>query len=267
MRLIERRQKPRPNMFVRAAAGAWHVPAGISWLVRRPRLWAVAVPPTLVALVCLFGGAAMGLFSLTHVERFLVPGGHSALAIVAGVVLSLALWTSVLGAGTLLGLGVALFLCAPLLEQLSRRVETEVTGMPPATPGGTRWEILHAFRAALYFLAAMPVAFLLAFVPLCGPLPTFLWGAVLLAFHQTDLPLARRGLDFAARRHWHRRWWAESLGFGLAALVLLGVPLVNVLLVPGLAVAGTLMVLELEEGVRLATSPPAPATEVSPAEG
>ncbi len=46
---------------------------------------------------------------------------------------------------------------------------------------------------------------------------------------------------------WHRRYRAESLGFGLAGLVILFLPLANLLLVPALAVGATRLVLELQE--------------------
>ena len=79
-----------------------------------------------------------------------------------------------------------------------------------------------------------------------GPVFGAFWGAHALAFQQTDMALGRRGLSFRARRAWHRRFRAESLGFGLMGLILLVVPVANVLLVPVLTVGGTLLVLELE---------------------
>jgi len=48
---------------------------------------------------------------------------------------------------------------------------------------------------------------------------------------------------------WHRRYRAESIGFGLAGLVTLFVPVLNLLIGPVLATGGTLLVIEFEEGV------------------
>ena len=84
-------------------------------------------------------------------------------------------------------------------------------------------------------------------IPLLGPPLGLLWGAHSMAFQQTDMPLARRGMDFGQRRAWHRQYRPESLGFGLVGLVFLIVPLANFFLAPALTVGGTLMVLELEE--------------------
>lgn len=108
-----------------------------------------------------------------------------------------------------------------------------------------RWEIGQALVGSLYFLAAAPLVFLLSLIPLVGPIIALVWGAWVLALQQTDSPLTRRGLDLATRKAWHRFWRAESMGFGLAGLLLL--PLTNVLAGPVLTIGGTLLVLELEQ--------------------
>jgi CysZ protein len=81
---------------------------------------------------------------------------------------------------------------------------------------------------------------------LVGPVLAALWGAHALAFQAGDAALGRRGLTFREKRAWHRRWRAESEGFGLAGLVTLLVPFANLLLAPALAVGATLLVLDLE---------------------
>src|SRR5438034_435762 len=110
---FERRRRERPGIFRRAAAGAWHVPAGF------------------------------------------------------------------------------LFLARGLAVQHSR---------------GLGWEMLQSFKGSMYFVLSAPVVLLLSLVPLVGPVVGTLWGAHALAFQQTDVPLARRGRDFSARRAWHRRY-------------------------------------------------------------
>jgi uncharacterized protein involved in cysteine biosynthesis len=70
-------------------------------------------------------------------------------------------------------------------------------------------------------------------------------------------------MGFGARRAWHRKWRAESLGFGLLGLMTLIVPFANLVLAPALAVGGTLLVLELEEDLVVPDRPaprPAPMT-------
>ena len=107
--------------------------------------------------------------------------------------------------------------------------------------------MIQAFRGTFFFLAAAPGVFLLTLVPVVGPPLALLWGSYALAFQQTDSALARRGLTFADRRDWHRYWKLECMGFGLAGLVTLVVPLAGFLVGPALAVGGTLLVLELED--------------------
>jgi uncharacterized protein involved in cysteine biosynthesis len=146
-----------------------------------------------------------------------------------------------------LGLGIALVLASPVLDQLSRRVEAQVRGRALEHARGLRFEMVQALRGSFYFLAAAPGVFLLGLIPLVGPVLAVLWGARALAFQLTDPPLTRRGLTFRQKRQWHGRWLAESEGFGLAGMVTLIVPLANLLLGPALAVGGTLLVLNLEE--------------------
>jgi uncharacterized protein involved in cysteine biosynthesis len=237
---------PRPGALRRAGAGAWHVFSGFWYLLRHPELWPLAVLPTLVAAVCVIGGLFLGAYSMRWLEGALLPA-PGRISAGLGVVLMLALWVGALGAGVILGLAVALLLSAPILERISRRVEEQVRVSLPQGGGSWRWDVAQSFKSGLYFLAAAPVVLLLSVVPVVGPAAGLTWGAHALAMQEAEMPLARRGLDFRARLRWHRRFLAESLGFGVAGLVLLVVPCANFLLAPALTVGGTLMVLELEE--------------------
>jgi uncharacterized protein involved in cysteine biosynthesis len=230
----------------RAAAGAWHVASGFGFLLRHPRLWPLAILPTLLAVVCVVGGFFVGLFAIPWLEQSVLPA-RGKLTAGLGIVLYLALVVGTLAAGVITGLAVAMLIAAPVLEQLSRKVEAYVRVDVIEPEGGWKWELLQSFKGALYFLGAAPGVMLLSLIPLLGPPLGLLWGAHALALQQTDVPLARRGMDFSARRAWHRKWRAESLGFGVVGLMTLLVPLANFLLAPALAVGGTLLVLELEE--------------------
>ena len=236
----------RPAAVRRLAAGAWHVPAGFAFLVRRPRLWPLAALPAALAAACLVGGFLLALYSIHAVEAALVPGPGKVAPGIASL-LTLVVWIATLVSGLVLGLAVALLLAAPILEQLSQRVDALVRGRPVETGRGLRWELAQSFRGTLFFLLAAPGVFLLGLLPLFGPPLAALWGAHALAFQQTDATLARRGLDFRARREWHRIWRLESLGFGRAGIVTRIVPLANLLMAPALTVGGTLLVLELED--------------------
>jgi CysZ protein len=236
----------RPGIVLRAFAGAWHVPAGFAFLVRRPGLWPLAILPVVLAVLLMAVGAIGGLY--------LVPSAESAVAPAPGkapewieLPVSLLLWTATVGGGIFLGLGLALLLTAPLLELLSRKVELRVRGAVAGTGRGWRFELLQSLRGALYFVVAAPGIFLLGLIPVVGPILSLLWGGRAIAFQMTDPSLTRRGLTFRDKRLWHREWLAESLGFGLVGMVSLFVPLANLLLGPALVTGGTLLVLDLEE--------------------
>jgi CysZ protein len=248
----------RPGALRRLGAGAWHVVAGFSFLLRRPRLWLLALLPALLTLACLAAGLVAALYSMHRIESVLVPGPDK-IGPALGFVLTLLVWIGTLLSGLVAGLAVAMLLSAPVLEQLSLKVDALVRGAPIDRSRGWKWELAQSFRGTFYFLLAAPGVFLLSLVPVVGPPAALLWGAYALAFQQTDAALARRGLGFGDRRAWHRYWNLESFGFGITGLLTLIVPLANLLVVPALTVGGTLLVLELEDQLIPADVPSAPA--------
>lgn len=236
----------RPGALRRAAAGAWHVPAGFAFLLRRPGLWPLAALPVTMAVVLITAGAVLGVYLVPNAERLLGPP-PGRLPEWLELPMSLLLWTAAFGAGIFLGLGLSLLLASPLLELLSKRVEQRARGRVPDRSQGIFWEILHSLIGALYFLVAAPLILVVGLIPLVGPFLAALLGARAVAFQMTDPALTRRGLDFAAKRRWHRRWLAETEGFGLAGMVAMLVPFANLLFGPALVTGGTLLVLEVEE--------------------
>jgi CysZ protein len=243
---------PRPGLLRRAAAGAWHVPAGFAFLLRNPSLWPLAVLPALLVAISLAGGLLLAAFAGPSVEGALAPG-RDRVPSGLGLLMTLLVWLGMLEAGMLLGLAVALLVGAPLLDRLSRRVESQLgSGGGDRTPR-PRPEAFASFQGSLYFLAAAPGVFLLGLIPLAGPVLATVCGAHALTVRLTAEPLGHRGLGFRARRDWHKDWRAESLGFGLAGLITLVVPVANLLLGPALTIGGTRLVLDLE-----GLTPPSP---------
>lgn len=241
----DRRAAPRPSAVRRAVAGAWHVPAGITFLARTPSVRLPALVCAVVALMCLVAGAATGVYLLQYVENVVIPA-PGAVGETLGVLVPFLLGLGSLGAGTFAGLAFALLACAPLLRVVSVAAERAVVGEPVATGAG---DVALALRSAALLLAGTVPVLLLAMLPIVGPFLAAPLAAALLAVQQTEVPLARRGLDFAQRLAWHRRYLPESLGFGLAALVLLLVPCAGLLVTAAVAAGGTFLVLEFEEGL------------------
>jgi CysZ protein len=256
----------------RVAAGAWYVPAGFAVLVRNPRLWPLAALPVVLAGLLMFLGAVLGIFLIPRVEaRFgPTPGAHPVWVELPAALL---LWTAMVGAGAFLGLGLALLLAAPALEQLSRQVERRVRGAAIDSSRGLVWELAQSLRGGFYFLLAAPGVFLLGLIPVIGPFLSALWGGRAVALQMTDPALTRRGMPFRARWGWHQDWLPESQGFGLAGMIGLLVPFANLLLGPALVAGGTLLVLSLEplafadpEGMREATDKAEGAEKAAEAE-
>jgi len=236
----------RPSLLVRAAAGAWHVPAGFGFLLRRPSLWAFAALPAALAFLLTFAGLVLAVFAGPWLEARVAPAPGS-MPVWVELPVSLLLWVATLGSGVFLGLGLALVLASPILDQLSRQVEARARGRTAESGRGLGWEAGQAVRGSLYFLAAAPGVFLLGLIPVAGPFLSMAWGARAVAFQMTDPALTRRGRSFAEKRRWHRGWRPESLGFGLAGMVGLLVPFANLLVGPALVAGGTLLVLDLED--------------------
>jgi CysZ protein len=256
----------RPSLPIRAAAGAWHVPAGFGFLLSRPGLWPFARLPVVIAVVLVFTGLVLAVFVGARIEAQLAPTPGT-VPVWVELPVSLLLWTAILGSGVFLGLGIALALTSPSLDLLSSHVEARVRGRAGEGSRGTAWEALQALKGSLYFLAAAPGVFLLGLIPVVGPFLAVGWGSWVLAFQMTDPALSRRGMSFAEKRRWHRNWRPESLGFGVAGMVALLVPVANLVLAPALVAGGTLLVLDLEDVDTLeppeTAAPPEPTPGVS----
>jgi uncharacterized protein involved in cysteine biosynthesis len=236
----------RPGFVRRAAAGAWHVISGVVFLIRHASCWHYVLVPALFSAFFLASGLFAGVFLLNTVESRFLPDSAKP---VEWTILSfrIGLWLSALAAATLAGLAVALFVSAPILDRLSRRVERRVRGTVVAKAPSLTWELVRSFRGSLYFLGAAPLVLVVGLIPFLGPPLAALWGSFALAFQQTDPILARRGLALKGRGLWHREWRWESIGFGAGGLLLL--PLLNVFIGPVLTVGATLLVLEIEDGL------------------
>jgi uncharacterized protein involved in cysteine biosynthesis len=235
-----------PGVVRRAAAGAWHVPSGFVFLFCHPSLWPLAALPAVVALVLLAIGAVGGVFLIPRVENAFAPR-PGAWPEWVELPVSLLLWTATIGSGAFLGLGIALLLVAPLLDQLSRRVEAKARGRLADASPGLGWEIRQSLRAGLYFILAAPILFALGLIPIVGPFLSVMLGARAVAMQMADFVLTRHGATMAEKVAWHRRWLPESQGFGLAGMLGLLVPFANVLIGPSLVTGATLLVLDLED--------------------
>lgn len=230
----------RPGRLVRFAAGAWHVLGGAAFILRSPRLWGLALLPALLGMIAIVAGLVAGVYGVRSVETTMSTH-RPRLPDLADLIAALGLWTGTLAAGVLGGFAVVLVLSGPLLEWLQRRAEV-MAGGSASVSAPSRLEMLRTLRHSFYLLAAIPPAFLVALIPFAGPPIAGVLVALAITFQVTAPALARRGLDFRGMRRWHRFWRAESLGFGVATLMLL--PLLSPFLAPALATGAALLVHE-----------------------
>lgn len=239
---------------------------GFSFLRRERRLWALASVPVLFAILAL-GSAGTALWlNLDEVHAAwlaLLPtfeagrwwtwlwiGPAKAFVFLTGwlaVVLSFAV-------GLIGALLVANLLSAPFLDALSERVEAIARGEAVDPDEGLMdllGDTLRSFVAELQRLAFL--AFIWLALTLAGfviPGAHLITGPLLVATTILFLPLDysgfaldRRGVSFAARRRWLRAQLPTMAGFGGVAFASCLVPGLNLVVLPSLVTAGTLLVL------------------------
>ena len=235
---------PRPlTPLVRFLAGVSYIPGGGVFLLRNPRLWPVAVSPLLVAALLLVIGIFSGAFWAVRAEQTLFGGSLRTAPAWFSFVMVVGLWAGSLAAGAIIALAVAFALLGPLFEKLSQKVE-EISGLVVRGSKGLTWEVAQSARTAVYFALSAPVAILLGLVPFVGPLLSLAFTGHRVAFQSTDAVLLRRGLDFRGRQEFHRRFRPETVGFGVASVLLF--PILTVIAVPVFVVAATRLVNDLE---------------------
>lgn len=235
---------PRPlTPLVRFLAGVSYIPGGAMFLLRNPRLWPVAISPLIVAAVLLMIGIFSGAFWAGRVEQSLFGGSLRASPAWFSFVVVTGLWAGSLAAGAILALAFAFALLGPLFEKLSQRVE-ELSGLTVRGSKGLHWELVQSVKTAAYFALSAPIAILLGLIPFLGPVLALAFTGHRVAFQSTDSVLLRRGMDFLERQAFHHRFRPETLGFGVASVLLF--PLMTVLAVPVFVVAATRLVNDLE---------------------
>jgi CysZ protein len=150
---------------------------------------------------------------------------------------------------------VANLILSPFNGLLSERVERSLTGHSPRGPEETvaaaMWRsVRQALRRLGYVAIRLLALFLLGLVPVVGvvafPLGVLL-GAWLLALEFSDNPLGNWGWDFERQRALLREHRTGFLGFGLTAMALSVVPIVNFAVIPAAVAGMTAWCLQLRE--------------------
>lgn len=153
---------------------------------------------------------------------------------------------------------LASLLAAPFHDALSARVERLLTGNLAERGGsGARAVLGEAFRSlveelrrvAFFASVVGPLTAIGILVPgaqfVCGP-AVFAFTVFFLPLEYASYTLDRRRLAFREKRRWVLSHGPVMAGFGLAAFLAFAVPVLNLLAMPLLVVAGTLLAVRLD---------------------
>jgi CysZ protein len=244
-------------------AGASYPFRALGLLARTPRLWGYVAVPLLVNVLV---GALLyaGLFFAGTQAISSIDVGEGALGASIRVLLQVLLFVVLLLLIGFLLVRFGVVLGSPWYSQLSAELEQLATGAaPPAGASGIGGALGDVGRALgfeakklLLFVAIGLPLLLLNFIPVAGNIlatvGSIALGATIACLDFFDGPLERRRLAFRAKLGAIRGALPASAGFGLVALGLVSIPLVNLFAIPICVAAGTLFVCDyvLGKGVR-----------------
>ena len=240
---------------------------GMRLLVAKRSLWLLAGVPITFCVVALslagwgvYSQAALIYETLTgwlpvfEVEswyQWLWLGPLKLLVWVAGYLL----FALASGISLMLALLLSNVASAPFLDALSQRVERVVAGEVAgenesglaAILGDAGRTISNEVQRLLLFVAVWGVislgGVLIPGAQLVAPPLLMLFTAIFLPLDYSGYVMDRQQISFARRRHWVSENFSTMLGFGSMALGISLVPGLNLLLLPTLVIAGTLLVL------------------------
>jgi len=259
-----------PKGFIsRLKEGVLLLADGFGFLRRERSLWALAWVPVLFATFGVFLATSLFWSHIAEIHlawsglfpRLEATAWWSWLWVGPGIGLFwLAGWLAV-AASFAIALVAALLLAnlasAPFLDQLSQRVEMIVLGSPidsKRASASLPSEILRSFGAELQrigFLAGIwlglsLLGFLLPGAHLVTSPLLVVTTVLFLPLDYAGFALDRRELSFASRRNWLRTHAPTMMGFGGVAFAACLVPGLNLLIMPSLVTAGTLLVIRKE---------------------
>jgi CysZ protein len=236
---------------------------GARMMVERRELWPYAIGPVLLcglllgvsaALTLSWGGTLMrALFDQPDATGWLARMGRT-LWWMGNALIHLVLF----GLLSVMSLFLTRILASPLYDRLSARVEAMVLGRPWSDEAGWTgvaldvWMgIAHSVLAVALYLALSCPLLLLHLIPFAGSLAYSGLGGALASFfiarETLDYSLSRRRFSFTGKLRLLWTHLAAVEGLGLASLIFLWVPFVNLLSMPAAVIGGTLLYCQLEQ--------------------
>jgi uncharacterized protein involved in cysteine biosynthesis len=234
-------------------------------LIRDRSLWSLAAVPVVFCTLALGVAGSLVYFNAADLYAALTSWlpilevtawyqwlwlGPAKLAIGA---LGAAIFAVVSGLSVLVALLIANLASAPFLDLLSQRVEQNVLGGVvdsgesgfAAIAAEVRRTMAGELQRIVFFVAVWGAISLFGILipgaQLVAPLLLVLFTAAFLPLDYAGYHLDRRQVSFRARRDWLQKHLSMMLGFGGTAMATALVPGLNLLLLPALVVAGTLL--------------------------
>ncbi len=222
----------------------------IALLAKYPRLRKLAALPLLVNIVLFAVGVPLAVWLLAGWAGGLVPDDgvvQGAFRVLVQIVVGIAVIVGSVFTFVIVGNIIA----APFNSRLSEAVEQQLTGRVASGSGvvgdALRGVLTAAGRLGL-FLLLYPFIFAVQFVPVAGvflhPVLAALYGAFVLSIDFSDPTFERHYRRFRDKiaHVWRRK--GLYLGFGLVAVVMAIIPIVNFLLLPVGVTAAAMLFLE-----------------------
>ncbi len=215
-----------------------------------PRLRRLAVMPLLVNILVFLIGVPLVVWLATSWVGGLVAAGDvwgGALRVLLQIMVAVAVVVGAVFTFVIVGNIVA----APFNSRLSEAVEAHLVGgqgdAATVIQGAVR-SIITAIGRLLLFLLIYPPIFLTQFVPVAGPflhpILAALYGAFVLSIDFSDPTFERHFRRFRDKVGFIRRRKSLYLGFGLTAVAMAVIPVVNFLLLPVCVTGAALLYLE-----------------------
>lgn len=222
----------------------------IRLLAGTAKLRRLAVMPFLVNVVVFAIGVPLMIWLGISFVGDLIPDSgvwQGALRVLLQIVVTLAVLV-----GSVFGFAiVGNIIAAPFNSKLSEAVEQHLTGS--VTPnesvvGDVVRGVMTAIGRLLLFLVFYPPVFALQFIPVAGPflhpIVAALYGAFVLSLDFSDPTFERHFQRFRPKLGFIWTHKALYLGFGLTAVAMAIIPIVNFLLLPVCVTAAAMMYLE-----------------------